>query len=169
MKKIVGIFICTLLISAVIPVSGNVLLERTSNPASLGDTIYVGGSGPGNYSTIQEAIDVAENGDTVYVYDYSSPYIENLIVDKSINLIGEDRETTVVDSKGISNHVIQINASYVILSGFTIQNNSGYYAGVGIRGENNSIIGNIITKNKYGIILFGVGPHANSDYYNYHR
>ena len=34
---------------------------------------YVGGSGPGNYSKIQDAIENATKGDTVFVFDDSSP------------------------------------------------------------------------------------------------
>ena len=56
--------------------------EQPVIPLSRGDTLYVGGNGPGNYSTIQEAIDDASDGNTVYVYDDSSPYYENVEVDK---------------------------------------------------------------------------------------
>ena len=52
---------------------------------------YVGGSGPGNYTRIQDAIDDASNDDTAFVYAASSPYYENVIVNKSINLMGEDK------------------------------------------------------------------------------
>ena len=163
MKKIiVGIFVCLLLISTVVlPVSGTVLMERTSSPTSFGDTLYVGGSGPGNYSTIQEAIDDSEDGDTVFVYDYSSPYVENLIVDKSISLIGEDKHMTVID--GNENEegeadVIHIKADGVIVQGFTIQNGSlegghqkNHHCGIEIRSDNNIIKDNIITDNYFGI------------------
>jgi len=129
-KKMIGIFVCMLLILTVLPVSGNVIVERTSISTLLGDTLYVGGSGPGNYSSIQEAIDDASDGDTVFVYDYSSPYVENLIVDKSISLIGEDKHMTVID--GNENEegeadVIHIKADGVIVQGFTIQNGSLFW------------------------------------------
>jgi hypothetical protein len=32
-------------------------------------TLYVGGSGPGNFTKIQDAVDNASDGDTVFVYD----------------------------------------------------------------------------------------------------
>jgi len=57
--------------------------------SSRGDWLYVGGSGLGNYSKIQDAIDNASDEDTVFVYDDSSPYYENLEIDKSIKLLGE--------------------------------------------------------------------------------
>ncbi|MEE9340745.1 MAG: hypothetical protein V3V21_03685, partial [Thermoplasmata archaeon] len=39
-------------------------------------TLYVGGAGPGNYTTIQGAIDNATPGDSVYVY--GGTYYEHL-------------------------------------------------------------------------------------------
>jgi len=115
MKKIVGILVCMLLIATVLPVSGNVLLERTSISTSLGDTLYVGGSGPGNYTSIQEAIDDSSDGDTVFVYDDSSPYNESIDVNKSIKLIGENRETTIIEGH------IDVLTNWVNISEFTIQ------------------------------------------------
>ena len=86
-----------------------------------GSTLYVGGGGPGNYTSIQDAINDSVEGDTVFVYDDSSPYYENLIVKNGIFLIGENRDTTIIDGSGDSN-VIYIDANNVYVSGFTIQN-----------------------------------------------
>ena len=83
-----------------------------------GNTLYVGGSGPGNYTHIQNAIDNASNNDTVIVYDDSSPYYEHLIVNKSITLLGENRETTIIKGNNTSSNVF-INASYINIDGFT--------------------------------------------------
>ena len=128
-KKIVGIVVCMLLIGTTLPVSGNVLLESTSMPLLSGLTLYVGGSGPNNYTSIQEAIDDASNGDTVFVYDDSSPYYENLVIEKSIYLIGEAKETTVIDANEKEDaDVILIKSDEVTIQGFTIQNTaSGVY------------------------------------------
>ena len=62
--------------------------------------MYVGGSGPGNYTRIQSAIDYAFDGDTVFVYDDSSPYYENIEVKKSVYLIGENKDTTIINGGG---------------------------------------------------------------------
>ncbi|RKX50772.1 MAG: hypothetical protein DRP25_05050 [Thermotoga sp.] len=83
-----------------------------------GNTLYVGGSGPGNYSSIQDAIDNATDGDTVFVYDDFSPYCESIIIDKSINLIGENRETTIIN--GTEGDTITITADNVKISFFTV-------------------------------------------------
>ena len=73
-------------------------------PSNHSTTLYVGGSGPNNYTKIQDAINDASDGDTVFVYNDSIPYYEHIIINKSINLIGEDKDTTIIaaKSKGVS-------------------------------------------------------------------
>ncbi len=158
MNKLIGIIVCMLLIATVLSVSGTVIVERTPISTSLGDTLYVGGSGPGNYSTIQEAIDNASDDDTVFVYDDSSPYYENVLVDKSITLIGEDKETTIIDGNENGN-VVFITADMVTISGFTIMNSKDerLYAGVDIYANYTTISDNIIKDNYIGIALWHNG------------
>jgi len=146
-KIIVSILIIGMLLSAT-PIS----IGRKA--AVYGNILYVGGSGPGNYSSIQSAINVASDGDTIYVFDDSSPYYENLVVIKSINLIGEDRYTTVVNGGG-SGDVIYISADLVNISGFTIQNsgNISTNSGIKIYSNYNKISDNNLNSNKYGISL----------------
>ncbi len=135
-------------------------MERTSKPTFTGDTLYVGGSGPGNYTSIQGAIDDAEDGDTVFVYDDSSPYYENVVMDKSIMLIGEDKNTTIIDGNETGD-VIKVTADNVSISNFTITN-SGWgdpltgsgEAGIHVYSDYNNIYENNITRNNCkGIIL----------------
>ena len=57
------------------------VIKADSSAVIDGNTLYVGGIGPGNYTTIQSAIDDALDDDTIYVYDYSSPYIENIVIE----------------------------------------------------------------------------------------
>ncbi len=95
----------------------------TSDPMPLnrGSVLYVGGSGPGNYTSIQDAIDNATTGDTVYVYDDSSPYLERLTINTTLSLIGENQTTTVINLTGNNYKTrVTINANDVRLSGFTI-------------------------------------------------
>ena len=156
-KKIIGILVCMLLIGTVLPVSGTVIVERTPISTSLGDTLYVGGSGPGNYSSIQIAIDSADDGDSIFVYDDSSPYYENVVIDKSVNLIGENKQTTIIDGRKIGD-VVKIIANQVNIKGFTIKNSSYYHpyrgAGINIESDDNIISDNIILNNgEYGLYI----------------
>jgi parallel beta-helix repeat protein len=124
---------------------------------SRGKILYVGGSGPNNYTKIQDAIDNASDGDTVFVFDDSSPYYENVVVDKSINLIGEDRNTTVVDGGGIDS-VIEVSADNVSVEGFTVTNcmHDLSEAGINIFSDWNIIKNNSIVENQCtGIRLSG--------------
>jgi len=117
--------------------------------------MYVGGTGEGNYTSIQEAINDAVDGDTIFVFENSSPYYENVIVNKSIFLIGENNETTVIDGNGKEN-VIYIIADLVYINGFTIKNGGLEYpfAGIQIRSNYNSIFCNNLENNFYGLNMF---------------
>lgn len=131
--------------SSVTPISG-FNLEQSSIASTSGDTLYVGGSGEGNYTKIQYAIDNASDRDTVYVYN--GTYVENVVVDKSISFIGEDRNTTIIDGNKTGD-VVNIIANQVIVSGFTIFRGGRY--GVHLDESGNIIIENIIRANWVGI------------------
>ena len=125
-----------------------------SLPTSRGNWLYVGGSGPGNYTKIQDAINDSSNGDTVFVYDDSSPYYGNISLDKSIALIGEHRNTTIIDGSGY-HYVILVTSDNVTIYNFTIQN-IGYkrtFNTIQILGNHCTILQNNIIRNGIGIQL----------------
>jgi nitrous oxidase accessory protein len=121
-------------------------------PMTRGDTLYVGGSGPGNYTTIQEAIDNSTNGDTVFVYN--GTYNENIDTKiKKITLLGEDRIITIITGSA-TNPVVKIGTSDTTISGFTlIGTPTGTILQVVSLGENVLITNNIIKDGANGIIL----------------
>jgi len=106
-----------LLIPTVVSTSVNDIIQSKNS-----DILYVGGSGPGNYTSIQEAINNANDGDTVFVFDDSSPYFESVTIDRSIHLIGEDVDTTIIDAQHEDDAVEISNADNCFVSGFTIKN-----------------------------------------------
>ena len=118
------------------------------------DVIYV----PKDYPTIQEAINHANSGDTIFVN--TGTYYENLIVNKSISLIAEDRDSTIIDGSA-NGSVISVKANDVDINGFTIQNSGSVDSdsGIYINSTGNNIIHNTITNNKNGIYLY----HSNSN------
>jgi len=60
MRKIITLGIVLLFLGMTISSSTGLYLEKQSTVATFdGNTLYVGGSGPGNYSSIQDAIDDA--------------------------------------------------------------------------------------------------------------
>jgi len=104
----------------------------SSVETSLSDTIIV----PDDYPTIQEAIDNADNGDTVFVR--IGTYFENISIDKSIVLKGEDKKNTIIDLRN-ENYLINITAENVNISNFKIYSSD---LSILIRNSNNNIIFN---------------------------
>ena len=110
---------------------------------------------PDEFGTIQEAVNNATAGDTIQVGP--GIYYEHVVVTKSLTIIGENPQTTVVDGTA-NGTVFDIEASNVIISGFTIRNAGNNHAA--IRSEKvlesddyHRITGNIITTSQYGIYL----------------
>jgi parallel beta-helix repeat protein len=119
--------------------------------------LYVGGYGPGNYTKIQDAIDNASDGDTVYVYN--GTYDGNISVNKSINLLGENKETTIID--GINSwDVVTIYADFVVLNNFTVKNSEYPYDCIQLHSNYNTIENNNIVNTSVGISL----SHFESSY-----
>jgi parallel beta-helix repeat protein len=104
-------------LSWVMVFSAIVIIVEITEPVR-GATITVDDSGGANFFTISMAINAANDGDTVYVY--SGTYNEHVVVDKIINLTGEDRDTTIIDGQGVGD-VVHISSNWVNVSGFTIK------------------------------------------------
>ncbi len=104
-----------------------------------GDILYVNSTGSGGaYTSIQDAIDNASNGDTVFVYN--GTYYENVVISKTLNLIGEDRDNTTIHTTGSNIGIFVEYVDYVNISGFTVENGSS--CGIRFIQSNNSIIEN---------------------------
>lgn len=166
MKQKIMIICIALLVSTTglcvqgIPTKTQTNRERQDIPNSNTDTrsgniIYVGGSGPNNYTTIQGGINQVNPGGTVFVYDDSSPYYENIIVNKPVTLIGENKETTIIDGGHVSGDVVSVSAADVSISGFTVVNSGDYYydSGIKITSDNNKVFDSIILHNEQGISI----------------
>jgi len=143
--------------------------------------IYV----PADFSSIQSAVDNATPGDTVFVDQ--GTYYENIVVDKSISLVGENRSTTIIDGGSLGS-VIMVSGSRVEISGFTLRNSGVGWPKSGVQivdsylntlsdniiqdnhigvlvdsSVDNYISGNNITANHYGIYIFKSGLNQISD------
>jgi parallel beta-helix repeat protein len=114
--------------------------------------IYV----PTNYSTIQEAIDHADSGDTVFVS--KGVYLENVVINnKSISLVGESADLTIVDGSETGSVVSIYTANNVSVRGFTIQRSGTSPPDSAIRIQDSSdvvISNNKITESNHGISMY---------------
>lgn len=141
------------MVASIIPSFAQNVKEKQPLLTSRGNCLYVGGSGPENYSRIQDAIDNASDGDTVFVY--RGTYHEHVDVDKAIYLLGEDRNTTIIDGD-YSQRIIYITANNTQISSFTIQHSGAGWEGIEITSNSNSntVSGNTFLHNSFGLVVY---------------
>ena len=155
-RKSLAVVIVLLFMGAGIIPSTAQDMEKPSQPILNRNTLYVGGDGPNNYSSIQSAINNASNWYTIFVYN--GTYYEHLVVNKILVIKGEDRNITIIDGSG-SGDVILITGIRVNITGFTIRNSGDSIqsgdpdAGIYIDSDYTDIGGNEITNNRYGIFV----------------
>jgi parallel beta-helix repeat protein len=148
MKKILAIGIILLFLGSSIPAFAHT--NENNLLSSRGNWLYVGGTGPGNYTRIQDAINNTNDWDTVFVFDDSSPYQESVKINKSILLIGENPETTVIIGNQ-SSDTIDFQHDNINLTGFTIKYSHYAVTNSVVNISNCSVYNNIIDDNKEGI------------------
>jgi len=100
--------------------------------------------------SIQDMINEAAIGDVVKVP--MGIYYENVIVNKTVTLIGE-RDDTIVDGFGAGS-VFTVSARDVIIANFTIQNSGFESAAIRVESQEGvNIFSNVIKSNYYGLYL----------------
>jgi nitrous oxidase accessory protein len=113
--------------------------------------IYV----PTDFPTIQEAINAARDGDTIFVYN--GTYYENVVVNKTVSLIGESQENTFIRAGNASINIIDVTSDNVNVSGFHVNGANGSLpmaCGFYLRGVSNvSLLHSYVTNNTIGICV----------------
>lgn len=109
---------------------------------------------PDDYPTIQEAIDAASQGDTIFVS--SGTYYEHVAVNKNnLTLIGENMDTTVIDALGAQEGV-RVTKNFITFEGFTVKNAT---VGISIVGRRDVKVAKCIFTS---INLIGIDVHTRS-------
>jgi len=114
-----------------------------------------GGAFNASETPIQSAVDGADPGDTIFVRNGS--YTENVDVDRTLTLQGEGADVVTVTAADSGDHVFEVSADWVNLSGFTLTGadgwpNAGVYLGDGVGHcniSNNTVLGNSRGINMY--------------------
>jgi parallel beta-helix repeat protein len=146
LKRMTLILFLTLCLSLLLPMLNGRLVVK-ANPK----TIIVAKDGSGNFTTIQEAVNSAEERDTIYVHE--GRYTEHVVINKTVSLIGKERNLTIIDGSNIGT-VIFVNASEVEIYNFTIVNSGVLQNAIDVeRSNGNNITQNIITSTN-GIGLY---------------
>jgi len=105
-------------------------------------------------TSIQEAINKADPGDTIYVR--AGVYHEDIVVNKSLFLVGENAVTTVLDGEGESLLILSVVASDVTVRNFTVKNTREDQPayGVTIKDSQNVSLMNVTVGQSYtGLVL----------------
>ncbi len=128
-------------------------IDENNNDTTI---LYVDSLGTKQYNSIQQAIDDALENNTIYVYE--GTYYEQLVINKSVVLQGENKENTIIDGNHRGNVIVIAEGGRVNISGFTIRNSGvNIYsdnrndAGIEINSGYNIIMNNIIFNNSIGI------------------
>jgi len=162
-KKIGILLVCMMLVTSFVVVFPIEMTKAT------GTTYYVDDSGGADYTSIQDAIDDASNGDTIYVY--SGEYVENVDVYKSLiikSFYGNPLDT-IVHAMDSEDHVFHITADNVEISGFSIEGTSetvGTKAGINLRNSHYCYVSNNRVFNNDEGIRLCCGSSNNSIKYN---
>ena len=157
-KKTLVLGIIVLFIGMSITPSTGITLEKKSSMLTSydGNTLYVGGNGTGNYTEIQDAVYMANDGDTIIVF---SGIYKRVRVNKTLNIKGIDT--------GEGNPIVDGNKDYAcftllsdgcIVEGFITRNAgvewSAEKAGFNVKSNYNIIRNNDIRGETYnGIYL----------------
>ncbi len=120
-----------------------------SNSVSNSD-IQVKINGGADYSSIQNAVDNANSGDVIFVYN--GYYNEEVYIDKPLTIIGESNQNTIVDSGGSDNdRIIQplyshndfsfyVNSSAVTIKNFKLESYDNNITSIGVESLKDDIL-----------------------------
>ena len=123
--------------------------------------IYVGLELNSDFSNIQDAIDNASDGDSIYVYD--GDYFESIFINKTITIIAQSNNKTIItldEKDNQTKSIITINSDNCIIDGIKINNSTNKnLIGILITSSNNTILNNTISNFDKAIFI-------DSDYNN---
>ena len=129
-----------LFLASEITIAGNTQAEHIISTNNENQIITVDKNGEGDYTTIQEAINNTLEGSTIYVK--TGTYNEIIIIKKNINLIGEDKDKTIINPiSGKNKYAIRVGAPEVKISKLSITNGAPglYTTGIYVSASNTEI------------------------------
>ncbi len=138
----------------VVFLSALVLFVLAGSTDAKGKTITVDDDGNGDFTTIQDAVNASADGDEIEVWE--GVYRENVVVNRTLSLIGNGSEKTTIDGQGTGD-VVTITADWCNVSGFKVKGGGkgAYDAGIKTDTNHHRIFENNCSNNVYGIYFTG--------------
>ena len=169
LRSLAVIILCFLITSSFVVMFFDDGCKASGNEIYVDDSfhIYRDGSAEHPYYDIQEAIDLADEGDIIYVF--GGTYNETLSINKKITIIGSiDDGNTIIEYNWGHKYTVEITADYVTLEGLNISDSGNNIiseikgALVHVTSDNVIIQRNNIThcQNGWGIYLDSSNGHV---------
>jgi parallel beta-helix repeat protein len=154
MKKIISLFLILSLIFTLTPIiqkanqlNKEIIYVDDDNTQGPWDGTYFN-----PYKSINDGINNSGIFDTIYVF--MGQYNETLQIKKTIKLVGEDKESTIINGRFFKN-IVEISSENVSLENFLFRNSGGFSkdAGIQVNSKNCKIKNCIIYNTKTGIFV----------------
>ena len=152
-ETVVGMLLILILLQ--LAISTSTQATQISQQITNTQKIVVDQNGNGDYTSIQDAIDDAKEGSTIYVK--AGKYCEIVEIKKQISLIGEDKDYTLINPISAKNkYAICLGAPGVMLKGFGITNGAPglYSSGILITSSGVNVYDCKIFDNPVGIVIW---------------
>jgi len=159
-NALVVIVLCSIIVGSFVTIFSNESCKASGNEIYVDVSFHGYGDGSADrpYESIQYAIDVADEEDTIYVF--SGTYDETLNINKKIKLWGSiDGEETIIDTRSDKRYTVVITADHAELQGFTLSDEGNYKTSpigalICVKSNNAVVHGNLINHtNSGGIYL----------------
>jgi parallel beta-helix repeat protein len=115
---------------------------------------------PRDYPTIQDAINNASIGDSILVQ--KGTYHEDIEINKTVSLIGEDPELTIIQGN-LSAYAVRVTADGVSIENFTILANNDTVNSISLYSAGNVLKNDRIENGYYGMLLSSSAHNVISD------
>jgi parallel beta-helix repeat protein len=116
-------------------------------------------NGYADFDTIQEAVNAANSGDIIFVHTGTYKLASQIIIDKSLTLIGENNTNTIIDGTDSWSPIMRVEADEVTIKDLTFKtckvhyDPNGVFAGVLITSDQCLVESNIFPSGDFGVFL----------------